>query len=289
MPLPDQQRGRTLRLLIVSLLSIAGTCSSQSLYRELNSTGQGANVPPPQLRNVAIEQKLNKQVPLDLQFKDEAGRDVSLSSFTGKRPIVLVLVYYACPRLCTLELTGFLKTARALPFNIGKEYEVVTVSFDPRDTPAKAAAKKVGYIEGYNRRSADEGWHFLVGDERNIQRLTHAVGFKFDYDDRTDLYSHASAIMVLTPQGRVSRYFYGIEYPPRDLRLALVEASSGKIGSRVDQVLLYCFHYDPSTGRYSLAVMRSIQAGGVLTMALLFSFVFMARRRDQTATPKGHL
>jgi protein SCO1/2 len=256
-------------------------CLAQSPYRELGSTGQTASVVPPQLRNVKIEQKLNKQVPLDLEFRDETGATVHLGDFTGKRPIVLVLVYYSCPRLCTMELTGLMKTARALPLNIGRDYEVVTVSFDPRDTPQAAAAKKATYVAGYGREGAGAGWHFLVGDKRNIERLAHAVGFAFEYDDRTEQYSHASSIIVLTPSGRVSRYFYGIEYAPRDVRLALLEAGAGKIGGRAEQFLLYCFHYDPSTGKYSLAVMRLIQAGGVLTVAMLAGFVVVCRSRER--------
>ena len=266
-----------------SFLLIAISLGGQSLYRELGSSGQSSAEPPPQLRNVKIEQKLDSQIPLDLVFQTDTGRSVTLREFMGKRPLILSLVYYSCPRLCTMTLTGVLKTARVLPFNIGREYDVLTVSFDPDDTPKTASAKKLAYLEGYGRPGAADGWHFLIGDKRNIERLTRAAGFSFDFDDQTKQYSHASTILVLTPAGRISRYFHGIEYPPRDVRLALVEAASGKIGSAVDQFLLYCFHYDPSTGRYSMAVMRAIQTAAALSVLGLIGFIVISRRREHAA------
>lgn len=244
-------------------------------------SAQTSNDPVPQLRNVKIEQKLNSQVPLDLQFRDETGRTVTLREMTAGRPTVLALVYYQCPRLCSMILTGTLKAARALAFNAGREYDILAISFDPRETPTLASAKKQVYVDSYNRPGTAQGWHFLTGNKREIDRLTHAVGFGFDYDDRTDQFSHASAIMVLTPGGRVAKYFYGVEYSARDLRLGLVEAAQGKIGTPVDQLLLYCFHYDAATGTYSMTIMRAIRIGGIVTVVFILAAIVFATRRDR--------
>jgi protein SCO1/2 len=235
---------------------------------------------PPILRNVAIEQRLDRPLPLDLPFRDESGRTVHLSDYFGKRPVVLVLAYYNCPMLCTQVLNGLLSSLRVLSFDAGREFEVVTVSFDPRDTPVAARAKKEPYIARYGRPGAASGWHFLTGAPRSIAGLTDAVGFRYSWDERIGQFAHASAIYVATPDGRLSRYFFGIEYAPRDLRLALVEASRGKIGTPVDQLLLYCYHYDPVAGRYGAVVMNMVRLGGVAAVLVLAIFLSVMWRRD---------
>jgi protein SCO1/2 len=241
---------------------------------------------PAVLQGVGFDQRLNEQVPLDLTFRDEQGRAVQLSDFFHGRPVILVLAYYRCPMLCTLVLNGLAQGMLDMPFDAGKEYEVVTVSFDARETPAQAAAKKRTYVERYGRPGAEAGWHFLTGDEASIAALTRAVGFRFVYDAKRDEFAHASGILVLTPAGRISRYFYDVKYPGRDLRLGLVEASAGKIGTPIDQVLLFCFHYDPAAGKYGPAVMRFVRIGGVLTLVLLVAFLallFRGERRRRVA------
>ena len=235
---------------------------------------------PPILRNVAIAQRLDRPLPLDLPFRDESGRIVHLSDYFGKRPVVLVLAYYNCPMLCTQVLNGLLSSLRVLTFDAGREFEVVTVSFDPRDTPAAARAKKEPYVARYGRPGAAAGWHFLTGEPRSIAGLTDAVGFRYSWDEQIGQFAHASAIYVATPDGRLSRYFFGIEYAPRDLRLALVEASRGKIGSPVDQLLLYCYHYDPVAARYGAVVMNMVRLGGIAAVLVLAIFLSVMWRRD---------
>jgi protein SCO1/2 len=233
---------------------------------------------PPQLRGVGIDQRLNEQVPLDLKFRDETGQTVTLGSYFGKKPVILSLVYYTCPMLCTMAENGLLNTLRDVKFDIGDQFEVVTVSFDPSDKPEMATAKKGIYVGLYGRRGAQRGWHFLVGDQPTILALTRAVGFHYNYDSQTRQFYHATAIMVLTPQGKVSRYFYGIMYPPRDVRLALVEASNEKIGSVADVVLLYCCQYDPATGKYGIVISRVLRLGGLMTVLSLGMLVFALSR-----------
>lgn len=236
------------------------------------------------IREIGIDQKLGDQLPLDLHFRDERGQEVRLGKYFDGKPVVLALVYYRCPMLCTQVLNGLLKTSQAVKFTLGEDYEVVTVSFDPRDTPALAAEKKASYVRAYRRAGAERGWHFLTGDEQSIRRLAAAVGFRYRYDARTDQYAHASGIMLATPDGRLSRYFYGIEYPPSDLRLGLVESSQRKIGSAVDQILLLCYHYDPLTGQYGLAISGALRAAGAATVVALGGFLaamFRQERRRQ--------
>jgi protein SCO1 len=236
---------------------------------------------PQILRDVGFDQRLGAQAPLDLPFRDETGRAVTLRDYVGGKPVLLVPAYYECPMLCTLVLNGVVSALRALPFDIGREFRVVTVSFNPHETSALAAAKKATYLEQYRRPGAAEGWHFLVGDETSIRPLMQAIGFRYAWDPEATQYAHASGLVVLTPGGRVSHYFYGVEFAPRDLRLALVEASNERIGSLVDQLLLFCFHYDPATGRYSRVALTAVRAGGVLTLAALGGFLFVMLRRDR--------
>jgi protein SCO1/2 len=234
---------------------------------------------PQMLTDVRIDQKLDGQVPLDLAFRDETGREVRLREYFGSKPVVLSLVYYECPMLCNEVLNGLVRTLKALSFTPGKEFTVVTVSFDARETPALAAAKKRTYLNRYRREGADAGWHFLTGDQAAIDRLTEAVGFRYAFDAESNQFAHASAIMVVTPQGKLSHYFYGIEYAPRDLRLGLVEASAERIGSSVDQLLLYCYHYDPTTGKYGPVIMNIVRVAGVVTVIGILALILALRRR----------
>lgn len=237
------------------------------------------NLPAP-LRQVGIDQRLNNQVPLNLIFRDETGQQVELGKYFGRKPVILSLVYYDCPMLCTLVLNGLTGSLKALKFDVGREFEVVTVSFDPREKPELARQKKDGYMARYGREGAGVGWHFLTGDEASITALADAVGFHFAWDEETKQFAHASGIMILTPEGKVSRYFYGIEYAPRDMQLGLVEASNNKIGSPVDQILLYCFHYDPQTGKYGFAIMNAIRITGFATFFGLALLIFLMKRRE---------
>jgi protein SCO1/2 len=236
---------------------------------------------PPALRDVGFDQRLDEQVPLDLVFKDEAGQSVQLGDYFNGKPVILVLAYYRCPMLCTQVLNGLVRALLDVPFDVGKEFNVVTVSFDPRETPELAAAKKKTYLERYGRPGAEEGWHFLTGEPDSIKRLTEAVGFRYTYDARHDQFAHASGIMILTPTGKISRYFYDITYSPRDLRLGLVEASENKIGSPADHILLFCFHYDPAEGKYGPVIMNFVRLGGVLTLLALGTFITVLWRQER--------
>ena len=254
---------------------------SAPLYSPRPGLGTTENGLPTALREVRIEQRLNEQLPLELQFRDETGRTVQLGEyFNNRKPVILSLVFYKCPMLCNQILSGLMAGLRSQTFDAGKEFDVLTVSFDPRETPELAAEKKQDYIARYNRPGAEKGWHFLTGDAENIRRLTEAVGFHYNYDEKTNQFAHASGIMLLTPEGKLSRYFYGIDYNARDLRLGLVEASNNKIGSAVDQLLLYCYHYDPATGRYGPAVMNIMRAGGVVTVLGIGALLLILRRRN---------
>jgi len=237
------------------------------------------------LQKMTIDQKLNNQIPLDLLLRDETGKEVQLKTYLGQKPAVLALVYYRCPMLCTMTLNGMSAAFKPLKLEMGKDFDVITVSFDPRETPELAAAKKRAYVKEYGRSGAESGWHFLTGDEQSIKALADSCGFNFFYDPKTDQFGHASAIMLLTPNGRISRYFQGIEYSSNDLRLGLIEASGGKIGTRTDQLLLFCYQYDPSTGRYGLAIMRAVRIGGILTLTALASFIYYAVRRERRKNP----
>lgn len=236
---------------------------------------------PKILSDVGIDQKLDAQVPPDLVFHDEMGRDVRLGDYFGKRPMVLALVYFKCPALCTMVLNDLTKAMNSMKMNCGEQFDILTVSFDPNETPTLAQEKKDQYIRAYRRPHAEEGWHFLTGSQASIASLTKTVGFRYAWDPKYQQYAHASGLIILTPQGKTSRYFYGIDYAPSDLELSLAEASQGKETSVADQILLFCFHYDPSTGKYSLMVTRLIQVGGVLTMLILGSYMFWSFRRDR--------
>ncbi len=236
---------------------------------------------PAMARGVGIDQNLNHQVPLELTFKDETGQVVRLGQYFRQKAVVLALVYYECPMLCDMVLNGLTHTMEQSTLDIGKDFEVVTVSFSPRETWQLAASKKANYVEKYQRQGAAQGWHFLTGQEDHIQELAEAVGFHYKYDPNTKQFAHASGIMVLTPEGKIARYFYGIEYKPRDFRLGVVEASNHKIGTPVDAIMLYCFHYDPMTGKYGFAIMNTIRVFGSATVLGLGALLFVLIRRDR--------
>lgn len=235
---------------------------------------------PSVLREIGFDQRLGENVPLEIAFRDEQGRTVRLGDFFGRRPVVLSLNYYGCPMLCTVSLNGLASALNVLTYSAGREFEVVTVSFDPKETPDLAARKKETYLERYKRPGAAEGWHFLTGDASSIDRLVRAVGFKYAWDADTKQFAHPAGIVVLTPQGTISRYLFGIEYAPKDLRFAVIESSEGRIGTPVDQLVLACYQYDPMTGRYGAAIMRIVRTAGALTVLALGCFVILMLRRD---------
>lgn len=239
---------------------------------------------PGSLRGVGIDQRLDQSIPLNLVFRDEFGKTVTLSNyFQADKPVLLAPVYYRCPMLCTQILSGVASSLKAVSLTPGKDFEIVAFSFDPKDTPETAAAKKQLYLKRFGHTGTANGWHFLTGDEANIQALTEAIGYHIKYDPATDQYAHASGVMLLTPEGRLSRYFYGVEYAPRDLRLGLVEASHHQIGTAVDEVLLFCFHYDPSTGKYGAMVMNLIRFAGAGFALACGAFLLVVWRRDLRA------
>jgi protein SCO1/2 len=235
---------------------------------------------PPALQNVGFEPQLNAQMPLGLSFRDESGRSVQLREYFGQKPVVLAFVYYGCPMLCNQVQQGVVGALRMLSFNPGRDYEVVFISFDSRETPEMAAEKKKAALAHFRRPETDSGWHFLTGSQESIDAATHAANFRYNFSAKTNLFAHASGVMVLTPDGRISRYFYGVEYPGRDMRLGLVEASAGKIGTPIDHVLLFCYQYDPTAATYSAAILKIIRLGGVLTILCIVGGILIFRRRD---------
>ena len=246
-----------------------------------------AGVRPPGLKNVGMRQNLNQQIPPDLAFKDDLGRSVRLQDYFGKKPMILNLVYYNCPMLCGEVLSGLVNSLRMMKFDVGKEFDVITVSFDPSETPEMAAKKKAEFLKRYKRGGAEQGWHFLVGDQGAVDSLTKAAGFQYQYDEKTKQFAHATAIMILTPEGKIAQYYYGVEYPPKDLRLGLVEAGQRRIGNVVDQLLLYCYHYDPEQGKYSAVILRVVRLAGWATMLFLGSFIFLMIRRGTVHDEQG--
>ena len=249
-----------------------------------------ANQKPSILDSVGIDQRLDQQVPLDLAFNDESGQAVQLKQYFGSKPVILMLVYYQCPMLCTQVLSGFTGAMNGIVrFNIGREFNVVTVSIDPRDKAEDAATAKKRYLQRYRRAGAAQGWHFLTGKKDQIDALAQAVGFRYAWDPEVQQYAHASGIMLLTPAGRVAQYYYGIEYAPRDIQLGLIEASKGKIGSVVDQVLLYCYHYDPRQGKYGAAIFNILRLSALATILALGGFMLIMFRRDSLAARQGRI
>lgn len=270
--------------MMMSLLGVVGAALAMPGAGPANPEGRTAPPSPPNevLDQVEIEQKLDAQLPLDLSFVDETGSKVTLGDFFSEKPVVLVLAYYECPMLCTMVLNGTLRSINVIDeLDVGKDFDIVAVSIDPEETPELARQKRDLYRDKYRREGSEGGWHFLVGDEASIDRLTDAVGFRYAYDEETGQYAHGSAIMVATPEGRMAKYLYGIDYDPRTLRLALVEASQGKIGTLVDQVILYCFNYNPLEGKYSLAIMAVLKLAAGATALAIALFVVVSLWRDR--------
>ncbi|MDQ3011745.1 MAG: SCO family protein [Acidobacteriota bacterium] len=268
---------RVIKKIVNSLTAISLVVSS--LF--VQSDAQPAMMKPPVLKDVGIDQLLNNQVPLDLEFKDETGRTVKLGEYFKGKPVVLSLVYYDCPQLCNMVLNGLMNVLKTLPMQPGKDFEAVTVSFDPKEKPELAAQKRDTYLQKLANPDANNGWHFLTGEEEAIKLLTRSVGFRFVWDPFSKQYAHSSALIVITPEGKVSRYFYGFEFPPRDIRFGLLDASGGKIGSLADQVILYCYQYDPTRGTYNLVLMRLMRIFGGVTIVTLIALILFLRHKTK--------
>ena len=266
--------------IFLSLLLMSPATAQLAAYNQVAPEYKpSASVNP--FADIGLDQRLNAQLPLDLTFTDESGNPVRLREYFGTKPVILSLAYYECPMLCSLVINGVIRTLRTLSFSAGNEFNVLTISFNPKDTPKMAAIKKQTSLQSYNRAGAETGWHFLTGNEATIKQLTQVIGFRYRYDPERKEYAHPSGIMVLTPEGRISRYFYGVEYAPRDVRLGLIEAASGKIGSPVDQLLLLCYHYDPATGKYGVVITRSLRLAGAVTVLGIGTFIILSLRRDR--------
>jgi protein SCO1 len=275
------------RILAACLLAALAAAPAGAQYNGvpksglMTKSGMPAGISPAELKKVSFEQRLGAQVPLDLPFRDETGRGVQLSQYFTGRPVILALVYYECPMLCVQALNGLVKSLKVLSLEPGRDYAIVTVSFNPAETPEQAAAKKDEYVARLKKPGASENWHFLTGNEASIRQLTDAVGFHFVYDAETKQFAHPTGMIVLTPEGRPSKYVFGIDYGPRDIRLALVEASDHKVGTPADRLLLYCYHYDPATGKYGLVLMNVLRLAGVLTVATIGGLILVLRRREK--------
>jgi protein SCO1 len=268
---------------MAALLTACGALHAQTIPGNVSPS---AATLPPVLEDVGFEPPLNGQMPLEVHFRDETGRDVQLREFFGRKPVVLAFVYYSCPMLCDQIQMGVVGTLRMLSFNPGRDYEVVFISFDSRDTQQTAAEKKNAALARFRRPETVSGWHFLTGSKGSIEAVTHAANFRFRFDEKSNLFAHASGVMILTADGRISRYFYGVEYPGRDMRLGLVDASHGRIGTPIDHVLLFCYHYDPSSATYSASILRIIRLGGILTVVSIVGGIWILRRREIRADRK---
>jgi protein SCO1/2 len=254
----------------------------------LTAPGVSSQSMPQALREIGFDQNIDQQLPLDAQFLDEDGKPVTLGSYYGQKPVLLAFVYYTCPMLCTQVLNAMTATVSTLSLDAGKDFDLVLVSIDPRENPAQAMAKKMEYLHRYKRPGAEAGWHFLTGKDPEIKRVAKAAGFRYAWDEQTQQYAHPTGIIVTTTDGRLARYLFGIEYGPRDLKLALVEASEGKVGTFADQLLLYCYHYDPMTGRYGVYVMRTLRVAGVATVLAIGTFIVVMTRRDRSRQNAAH-
>jgi protein SCO1/2 len=263
---------------VFALLLGAAAAGAQAVP---SATAPAAQSRPPILQNVGFEPQLNAHMPLDLPFRDETGRNVQLRDYFTQKPVLLALVYYGCPMLCDQTEQGVVGALRMLSFNPGRDYEVVFVSFDPRESPDMAAQKKEVAMTHFRRPETASGWHFLTGSKESVDAVTKSANFRYTFDEKNNLFAHAAGIMLLTPDGRISRYFYGVEYPARDVRLGLVDASAGKIGTPIDRALLFCYRYDPTTARYSASILKIIRLGGILTILGLVAGMLIFRRRDQ--------
>jgi protein SCO1/2 len=274
------------RRLLVTLVLLGAPAVARA---QLGPPPPPLNGSPAILKEIGFDQRLGEKIPLGLAFKDETGKDVQLGDYFGKKPVVLSLVYYQCPMLCTLSLNGLAGALEVLSFDPGHEFEVLTVSFDPKEGPVLAAAKKKAYMARYKRAGANKGWHFLTGSQDSIDALTKAVGFRYAWDAETKQFAHPAGVVVLTPEGTISQYLFGVEYSPKDLRLALVDSARGKIGSVLDQALLLCYRYDPSRGRYSASILNLVRLGGLVTVLALGGFILTmaTRRREKASSPDG--
>jgi protein SCO1 len=273
------------KFLTATLIAMAmTTASAQSNVPGVNPPASApSGQTPSALTEVRFDQRLNEPLPLATRFRDEEGRDVALGDYFGSKPVVLAFVYFECPMLCTQVLNGLTTSLTVLTETVGREFDVVAISFDARETPALANGKKKSNLDRYKRPESAHGWHFLTGDEAAIQAVTAAAGFKFAWDEQTQQFAHPSGIIVATPEGKLSRYFFGIEYAPRDVKFALMESSAGRIGNAIDQLLLYCYHYDPASGSYGFVAMGAVRIGGALTVLALVSFVVVSIRREMRA------
>ena len=269
---------------IAALLLAAGMLRAQAVP---GNAGPAASAMPAALQDVGFSPPLNGPMPLELFFRDETGRSVRLREYFGQKPVVLAFVYYRCPMLCDQVAQGVVGVLRMLSFNPGRDYEVVFISFDSRETPEMAAEKKKKALAHFRRPEADSGWHFLTGSRESVEAATKAANFRFSFDAKNNLFAHASGVLLLTPDGRISRYFYGVEYPGRDMRLGLVDASAGKIGTPMDHVLLFCYHYDPTAATYSASILRIIRLAGVLTILCLVGGILISRRRETQAAARN--
>ena len=270
---------------IAACLLAACTLHAQAVP---SNTAPSASAMPRALQNVGFEPPLNGPMPLDLPFRDETGHSVQLRQYFGQgKPVVLAFVYYGCPMLCDQVQQGVVGSLRMFTFNPGRDYDVVFVSFDPRETPEMAAEKKKKALVHFRRPETDSGWHFLTGSKESVDAVTKAANFRYTFDSKSNLFAHASGVMILTPDGRISRYFYGVEFPGHDMRFGLVDASAGKIGSPIDHVLLFCYHYDPSAAVYSASILKLIRLGGVLTILCIVGGILISRRRESLAAARN--
>ena len=269
---------------LMAALGLTSTAAAQTTPSQgLAEGGQPSSAKPGILNEIGIDQRIGEQLPLDIPFTDESGRTVRLGDYFGKRPVILALVYYECPMLCTQVLNGLVSALGVMNFEAGREFDVVAVSFNPKEGPGLASQKKASYMERYGRPHTAGGWHFLTGSEESIRRLTSAVGFRYTFDDESKQFAHGAAIQVLTPKGTLARYFYGIEFSARDIRFGLIEAADERIGTPIDDVLLLCYHYDPSTGKYGAAVLGLVRLGAIATVLAFLVFLTVSLRHERRA------
>ena len=282
-------QGHTVKYLsrAVAVFAVAAMCCApaDAAAQGLAPSGgdPAANAKPGLLSKIGIDQRIGEHVPLDVVFTDENARQVRLGDYFGKRPVILALVYYECPMLCTQVLNGLTAALKVMNFEPGRDFDVVAVSFNPKEGPGLASQKKANYLERYGRPQTAAGWHFLTGSEESIRRLTQAVGFRYEFDEAIQQYAHGAGIELLTPEGRIARYFYGIEYSPRDIRFGVIEASEGRLGTPIDDVLLLCYHYDPVTGKYGARVLALVRAGGIATVLAFLAFLAVSVRRERAS------
>jgi protein SCO1/2 len=270
------------------VMALTGATHAQT-PQGLARPGEPTSARPGILGKIAIDQRIGQPVPLDLPFADEHGRQVRLGDYFGKRPVILALVYYECPMLCTQVLNGLVSALGVINFDAGREFEVVAVSFNPKEGPGLASQKKANYLHRYGRPHTAAGWHFLTGTQESINRLADAIGFRYEFDEKTGQFAHGAGIELLTPGGTIARYFYGIEFSPRDIRFGLIEASQQRIGSAIDDVLLFCYHYDPTTGRYGAAILGLVRAGGIATVLAFAAFLIVSLRRERRSAAASRL